>query len=129
MLKLDRKSAEAILKVCIKYYGKSKYTNILPFIKIFKHSKYYTKKIKTGHYANNVISIYIKNIESVEELIKTIIHEYHHYLSDPNEYELLLEELKQKGYNKSDCYNLHPHEQFCHKAENDYKIIESFLIK
>ena len=55
----------------------------------------------------NEITIYYKNIASLEELIRTIIHEYQHYLQSPS--------WMTRYYNMGYDYSDHPYELAAYK--------------
>lgn len=126
MFKLDRECALKILNICKFVYGRSKYITTYPQLKILKHIKY-NNTISTGHYMGGKMSIYINKISDLDELIKTIIHEYHHYLLDPAEYIQMETELKELGLSDDEIYKQHPHELLCEQAEKDYNRIKTFL--
>lgn len=84
---MTRKQAEKIgnkiLDWCILEYGRSKYRSEYPFIETDYQSdnkKYYGEYVP---YTENYILIYTKNCTTIVALIKTIIHEYWHYLQPP----------------------------------------------
>tara|TARA_R110001592_G_scaffold210577_1_gene462214 strand:- start:225 stop:656 length:432 start_codon:yes stop_codon:yes gene_type:complete len=66
----------------------------------------------------NVIYIYYPNMESVEDVLRSLIHEYTHYLQN-------ITPLKRK-MDKVDGYDESPYEQEAHKNENIYigKLLE-----
>ena len=76
----NKDSAEIILKWCIKNMGVSHFHKTTPQIEISKK-----KSDRMGEFDEdyNIITIFKKNHNSLIEFIKTIIHEYAHYLQDP----------------------------------------------
>jgi len=74
------------------------------------------KKGKFVYYGNycsnkNQITIYIKNCDSMKDLISTIIHEYTHYLQPMGRY---------KEYEKYYYYSTHPFERQAKRNETRY---------
>lgn len=63
-------------------------------------------------YWDNEIIIYYNNCGSVENLIRTILHEWQHQLQPMSKYDKLLDEV---GYND------HPFEKEAEEAEEKYK--------
>ena len=61
----------------------------------------------------NEVIVYHKNIKSVEDLIKTLIHEYQHYLQSPSWFT--------RYYKMGYGYNDHPYEIAAYKEENNWK--------
>ena len=59
----------------------------------------------------NIIYVYYPNMEDVEDVIKSLLHEYTHYLQDPDERE----------ENRKDGYDLDPDEIASAKAELKWK--------
>ena len=66
----------------------------------------------------NVIYVYYPNMESEEDVLRSLIHEYTHYLQN-------ITPLKKK-MDKVDGYDKSPYEQEAHKNENIYigKLLE-----
>lgn len=60
----------------------------------------------------NEITIYWKNITSLEELIRTLIHEYKHYLQSPS----WMTRYYKMGY----TYDNHPYEEAARKEEENW---------
>lgn len=113
--------SEIYLEKISQCYGMSRYHATIPYIGI-EDSPYSDKddaEIK-GEYCNlhNEIVIYWKNIDDEESLIKTIIHEYQHYLQSPAWYT--------RYYNQGYGYNDHPYEVQATKEEDNW---EKFKIK
>jgi Zn-dependent peptidase ImmA (M78 family) len=73
-------SAKIVLNWCIKNMGISHFHNTTPKIEISKK-----KSNRMGEFDEdfNIITVFSKNHKSLIEFIKTIIHEYVHYLQDP----------------------------------------------
>jgi hypothetical protein len=71
-------------------------------------------------YLFNEITVYWKNITGLEELIRTLIHEYKHYLQSPT----WMTRYYKMGY----TYDNHPYEEAARKEEeNWYSIWEQAL--
>ena len=95
-------------------YGMSKYHATIPYISI-EDSPYSDAEDSElrGEYCNlhNEIVIYWKNIQDEESLIRTVIHEYQHYLQSPAWFT--------RYYNQGYNYNDHPYEiQATQEEEN-----------
>ena len=95
------------------YYGLSKHQQSTPYIYL---SKDIVDDIK-GEYCRmiNEITIYYRNIDSLEELIRTIIHEYQHYLQSPS----WMTRYYKMGYD----YSNHPYEVAAYKEEENWQTI------
>jgi hypothetical protein len=112
--------AEAIFNDVVKYYGYSKYQNTTPFIEI-EDSPYSDADDPNliGEYCNlnNSLIVYWKNIKSKEQLIRTIVHEYTHYLQSPS----WMTRYYNMGYNYSD----HPYEVEAYNEEENWKLFKN----
>lgn len=100
-MKLTRFHALKILEWCQLEYGNSKYNSY--DLELAFHKPTYLTEGLLGEYdpIENTIFINSKDHETLEELCKTVIEEYWHYLKDDEEYQDL--------YNSYD-YDDHPHE-------------------
>ena len=95
------------------YYGPSKHQQTFPYIFL---SKDVIDDIKGEYcYIFNEITIYYKNITSLEELIRTVIHEYQHYLQSPS----WMTRYYRMGYD----YSNHPYEIAAYKEEENWERI------
>ena len=79
---MERINKDRILRICsiiIHTQGRSKYRSDFPVIHLFKSNK---KNSNYGEYYNhtNTINIWWKDHEDLEEIARTLIHEYTHYL-------------------------------------------------
>jgi len=94
-------------------YGFSNYQPSLPHIYLSGDDIDGTK----GEYCFiiNEITLYYTNINSMEELIKTLIHEYQHYLQSPSWFT--------RYYNMGYSYNDHPYEVQAYKEEEKWEKI------
>lgn len=105
------------------YYGESKYQTSTPYLSLEdeKNSDGEDLNIK-GEYCKilNEIIIYWKNIESKEELIRTLIHEYIHYLQSP----IWMIRYYSMGYD----YTTHPYELQAYKEEQNWEKIIGYEI-
>jgi len=112
---VTNKSTEIIEKVS-EHYGYSKYQKSLPYL-LIENSPYSDADDPDcfGEYDKdeNELTIYWKNIDSIEVLIRTIIHEYQHYLQSPAWFT--------RYYNNGHGYNTHPYELAAIKAEESWK--------
>lgn len=112
------KLSKQYLAKIIEHYGESKFQQTTPYLSIEsrKYSDVKDPHIK-GEYCRvlNEIVVYWKNIETVEELTKTVIHEYIHYLQSPT----WMTRYYSMGYE----YQTHPYELQAYKEEQNWKII------
>jgi len=96
-------------------YGHSKFHNSFPYLDIEESA--YSDAVTTsfGEYnaSDNSLVIYWKNIETKEDLIRTIIHEYQHYLQSPSWYQRYFK----MGYG----YNEHPYEIAAYNEEQNWQ--------
>jgi Zn-dependent peptidase ImmA (M78 family) len=74
-----KKYAELVLDWCIEEYGKSKHNGDYPYVEFRKPD--HTESDHIGYYDDIDGTIFVNKdkVKSVEELVKTIIHEYCHY--------------------------------------------------
>ena len=94
-------------------YGPSKHQQTFPYIFL---SKDIIDDIKGEYcYMFNEITIYYRNIESLEELIRTVIHEYQHYLQSPS----WMTRYYRMGYD----YSNHPYEVAAYNEEENWEVI------
>lgn len=95
------------------HYGPSKHQQTFPYIFL---SKDIIDDIKGEYcYMFNEITIYYRNIESLEELIRTVIHEYQHYLQSPS----WMTRYYRMGYD----YSNHPYEVAAYNEEENWEVI------
>jgi len=95
------------------YYGPSKHQITFPYIFLSKEVK---DDVKGEYcYMFNEITIYYKNIASLEELIRTVIHEYQHYLQSPS----WMTRYYRMGYD----YSNHPYELAAYNEEENWQTI------
>mgnify|MGYP000697532301 CR=1 FL=1 len=93
-----------------KIYGHSKHHSNTPYIHLSDDT---SEEIKGEYcYILNEIVLYYKNIGSIEELIRTLIHEYQHYLQSPS----WMTRYYKMGYD----YNNHPYEIEANKEEENW---------
>ena len=111
-----------------KYYGHSKYQNCTPYIELH-HNIYiritgdeYDQDILSETECNpdaeydrfdNTIIIYWPKMVNKETIIKSLIHEYQHYLQSPS--------WMKRYYNMGYDYDNHPYEIQARKSENNWK--------
>lgn len=101
------------------YYGLSKFHDRTPYLSI-EDSPYSDDDVSHdgfGEYSfdeMNEIIIYWKNIITEEDIIRTIIHEYTHYLQSPSWFK--------RYYNIGYDYNNHPYEIAAFNEEENWKI-------
>jgi hypothetical protein len=103
----------------IDYYGVSKYRKELPELIVtdqFAEDECSNKdKGIIAEYIReeNAILIYRKVVSSEEELIRTIVHEFQHYLQSP----IWMTRYYNMGYD----YQTHPYEIQAYKEEENWK--------
>ena len=119
MIKREVKSlAKTYLNRVIELYGLSKHQASSPHLalesSVFADG---TDKNLKGEFDSdlNEIIIYWKNISSKEELVRTIIHEYQHYLQSPS--------WMTRYYNMGYTYENHPYEIVAYAMEENYKSV------
>jgi len=99
------------------HYGESKFQTDFPWL-VIEDSPYSDSEDPDliGEYCSmhNELIVYWKNIKSIEDLIKTLIHEYQHYLQSPS----WMTRYYKMGYD----YNNHPYETIAYEREKDYKL-------
>jgi len=95
------------------YYGFSKHYNDPPYIFLSQERA----EGRKGEFCDeiNEIILYYKNLTSLEDLIKTLIHEYQHYLQSPSWFT--------RYYNMGYSYNNHPYEVQAYNEEQKWKQI------
>ncbi len=112
-----------------KYYGHTKYHNCTPYIEIH-HNIYiritgdeYDQDILSETECNpdaeydkvdNTIIIYWPKMVNKETIIKSLIHEYQHYLQSPS--------WMKRYYNMGYDYDNHPYEIAATQEESNWKI-------
>ncbi len=91
--------AERALDWCLDTYGFSKHHDDVPWLDFSEDDLG-----MMGEYIadDNSLIIYPKHINTYDELIETIIHEYQHYLQSPT--------WMERYYNMGYEYNTHPYE-------------------
>ena len=102
-----------------KHYGESNHQQSIPYI-VFEDSPYDDADDSDliGEYCSmmNEIVVYWKNIPSPEVLIRTMVHEYQHYLQSPS----WMTRYYKMGYG----YDNHPYEiQAYNEEENWVKFV------
>lgn len=113
--KVIRLSKQIFEEVC-NDYGLSKHQATSPYLEI-EDSPYFDADDPDliGEYKNwdNELIIYWKNISSKEQLIRTILHEYQHYLQSPSWYS--------RYWNMGHDYKTHPYELLAYAEEEKWK--------
>jgi len=106
-----RLAKEYITEVC-NFYGYSKFQPCTPYL---EYELAYEGDTAKGQYCftGNEITIYCNNIESKEDLARTIIHEYQHYLQSPTWYV--------RYSNMGLSYTDHPYEKKASQEEENWK--------
>ena len=104
------KYVQQIFPIIEKYYGISPHHSTPPYI-------YLDTKVEgelKGEYCCmiNEITVYRKNINGLEELIRTLVHEYQHYLQSPS--------WMTRYYKMGHTYESHPYELKAFKEEENW---------
>jgi hypothetical protein len=88
-VKLNWRHAGKVLEWCQNYYGPSKHCKYIPTLS-YRKADYVTEDV-SAYYDDQIAHIYINKeaCNTIEELTKTVIHEYQHYLQNPKHYEIL----------------------------------------
>lgn len=113
-LHTKRKCANLILNWCRKNLGINRYRKTKPKVSVrINFPKDETERfIKGAYYAEeNRIIVYHINVDSIEMLVQTIIHEYTHYLQSDKKY---------WDYFKTHYYSSHPYERQAERNELKY---------
>ena len=113
-----QKITEKIYNQVIDYYGESNHQDDVPYVAI-EDTPYSDSKVPKdlyGEYCSmmNEITLYWKNIPSLEVLIRTLVHEYQHYLQSPS----WMTRYYKMGYG----YNDHPYEVQAFNEEENWKM-------
>jgi hypothetical protein len=117
MQKVTRKKVvelvEKFIPVIESRYGISKHHSTTPYISL--ESKVEGELKGEYCYILNEIVVYWKNITGIEELIRTLIHEYQHYLQSPS----WMTRYYRMGYE----YEAHPYEVRAFDEEENWNEI------
>lgn len=101
----------------VSHYGYSSHHTETPWL-VIEDSPYSDADDKDiiGEYCamDNELIVYWKNIKNTEELVRTLIHEYQHYLQSPS--------WMTRYYNMGYDYHNHPYETIAYEREKDYKL-------
>ena len=118
-LRTTRRLAQKYLQNCVKVYGESKHHESTPYLEFqpYVYSRYVEGDNPIAEYIfdYNTIVIYYKNIESVQDLAQTIVHEYQHYLQSPSWFT--------RYYNMGFCYSDHPYEIAASAEEKNWELV------
>lgn len=106
------------LNECVKLFGESKYYSHTPYLSLESSpiADDYDPDLK-GEFVKeeNEMIVYFRNIRSKEDLARTIIHEYTHYLQSP---------IWLARYNNECFYDENPYEKQAFLAEDlNWKLI------
>jgi len=112
-----------ILEVVVLKYGFSKHYEFTPYLQ-FEDFPFSDSKVLTNVgefcFMENEITIFWKLVNDKEELIRTIIHEYQHYLQSPHWFT--------RYYNEGHDYESHPYEIAALKEEECWEAIYKSII-
>jgi len=109
---------ERIYNNVMDHYGESKHHSFFPHVSIedtpFSDSD--VPEDLYGEYCSmlNEITVYWKNIPSVEHLTRTLVHEYQHYLQSSS--------WMKRYYTMGYSYNDHPYEIAAFDEEKNWKL-------
>jgi hypothetical protein len=73
-----------------------------------------------GTYNEGTLSIYLGSITTIQNVCKTVGHEYKHYLMNDRDYSYYSKKMKKRGLDKYSVYLNHPHEKRCRKFEEKW---------
>jgi hypothetical protein len=114
---------EEVVPKLVRKYGHSKFADTLPYVEyeknVFSEEEVLTSEDKKdcpyGEYdtIDNSIVIYYPKMKTKEQLVKTLIHEYQHYLQSPS--------WMTRYYNMGYGYNDHPYEVAARREEINWK--------
>jgi hypothetical protein len=116
--RIDRKKVLLILEWCKKKFGKSKYWEYYPFLRVYKTKGIYCDNDGDGRYGQcleGTITVFLGRHKTVLEVCNTVIHEYKHYLLSDDNFYLKLKELKKRGVKENDAIRNHPDEKITKK--------------
>jgi hypothetical protein len=117
------------LKKVAKHYGYSNFQSTLPYLEIIKSDEIWADDDEFGTKSkskddeelkgwyesmDNTLTIVIDNIKNRRDLIRTIVHEYQHYLQSPS--------WMTRYYNMGYQYSDHPYEVAAYAEETNYKM-------
>jgi hypothetical protein len=110
-----RSLASTYLERISKYYGLSSFQTTLPYISLETNT--YSSSRDRSIVAEfcpilNEIQVYYRKIITEEQLIKTLIHEYQHYLQSPF--------WMKRYYKMGHTYDTHPYEIKAYKEEENW---------
>lgn len=97
------------------HYGYSKYHATTPYLAIedSPYSEGNDKDLIAEYCSmNNEIIVYWGNVKDEESLIRSIVHEYQHYMQSP----MWMQRYYTQGYD----YNNHPYEVAAYKEEENW---------
>lgn len=116
---MEKSTVESLSKLYLseveKIYGLSKYQECTPYLSVedSPYSEGTDKDLIAEYiYQDNEIVIYWKNIKDEESLIRSILHEYKHYLQSPT----WMKRYYKQGYSYSD----HPYEIAAYAEEENW---------
>jgi hypothetical protein len=113
-LGINKQTVKLALNWCVEKLGESNYNESPP--KLFCYNR--VGQDARGYYKDdtNTLVIYLLSHTSVLDLIRTVVHEYIHFLQDPEEYEKYIDVFVGRGGN----FDNHPHEQEALLLESKY---------
>jgi len=72
---------DSVIEWCVKNHGCSKFYDGLPIVEIeFEEPRGIRAEYDS---MNNLMTIYVRGNRSVKQLVKSVLHEYRHYLQSP----------------------------------------------
>jgi len=108
-----RHYGKKIFEWCIKKYGYSKHYKFISEL-VFRKKDACGDKLKGEHTDCDEIVVYLDEVKNISDLVKTIIHEYTHYIQSPVWF--------QRYYKLEKTFENHPYEIQAEKiAERDFK--------
>lgn len=98
----------------VEKYGESKFQTSTPYL-IIEDGKCEDDSELIGEYCfiHNELIVYWENLPDVESIIRTLVHEYTHYLQSPSWFT--------RYYRMGHFYNTHPYELKALEVEETWK--------
>ena len=110
-----KKIAEKYLAECVEVYGESKFKQTTPYLVLERNTTSNNSDPDLlGEYIqdSNEIILYFSNIKTTVEVIRTVVHEYIHYLQSPT--------WMTRYYNMGYGYYDHPYEIAAFSEEDNW---------
>lgn len=114
-----QETVERVYNNVVAKYGESKHHTFVPFVSI-EDSPFSDEEVADNLYGEycgmlNEIVLYWKNIDSLEVLARTLVHEYQHYLQSRS--------WMKRYYTMGYTYDNHPYEVAAFAEEENWKSV------